>query len=121
MVLFLEPGNWKEYDPFLMLAEDFFQKGTFDLHPHRGIETVTYLNDGKLEHFDNKAGYGKLEPGDVQWMTAERGVIHKEDPSSRFYRAQLNHVPVTTVEILLEPAASVVQDLPGSFNGFFIF
>jgi quercetin 2,3-dioxygenase len=40
MVLFLEPGNWKEYDPFLMLAEDFFQIGTLDLHPHRGIETV---------------------------------------------------------------------------------
>jgi redox-sensitive bicupin YhaK (pirin superfamily) len=164
----LEPGNWKEYDPFLMLAEDFFQRGTFDLHPHRGIETVTYVIDGTLEHFDNKAGYGKLEPGDVQWMTAGKGVIHKEDPapgstvhslqlwinlpsskkmtepryqnlkskdmpvrkedgavvrvfsgSSQGVQAPtLNHVPVTMVEILLEPGASVVQDLPGSYNGF---
>lgn len=55
----LEPGNWEEYDPFLMLAEDIFQQGTFDLHPHRGIETVTYVIDGILEHFDNKNGYGK--------------------------------------------------------------
>jgi len=77
----LEPGNWEEYDPFLMLAEDFFQRGTFDLHPHRGIETVTYVIDGVLEHYDNKAGFGSLEPGDVQWMTAGRGVIHKEDPA----------------------------------------
>lgn len=42
-----------------MLAEDIFQQGTFDLHPHRGIETVTYVIDGILEHFDNKNGYGK--------------------------------------------------------------
>jgi hypothetical protein len=64
-----------------MLAEDIFQQGTFDLHPHRGIETVTYVIDGILEHFDNKNGYGKLKPGDVQWMTAGRGVIHQEDPA----------------------------------------
>lgn len=63
------------------LAEDIFQQGTFDLHPHRGIETVTYVIDGILEHFDNKNGYGKLKPGDVQWMTAGRGVIHQEDPA----------------------------------------
>lgn len=62
--------------------EDIFQKGTLGHHPHRGIETVTYVNDGILEHFDNKAGYGKLETGDVQWMTAGNGVIHKEDPAS---------------------------------------
>jgi redox-sensitive bicupin YhaK (pirin superfamily) len=164
----LEPGNWNEYDPFLMLAEDFFQKGTFDLHPHRGIETVTYVIDGILEHFDNNAGEGKLEPGDVQWMTAGRGVIHKEDPApgSTVHSLQLwinlprskkmtepryqnlksrdmpvrkeegaivrvfsgssqgvnaptlNHVPVTMVEILLEPGATVTQDIPGSYNGF---
>ena len=77
----LEPGNWKEYDPFLILMEDIFQKGAFDFHPHRGIETVTYVIDGTLEHQDNKAGFGKLEAGDVQWMTAGRGVIHKEDPA----------------------------------------
>lgn len=78
--LVIEPGNWAEYDPFLILAEDWFQKGTFDLHPHRGMETVTYVIEGRLEHFDNKAGKGELLPGDVQWMTAGSGVIHSEDP-----------------------------------------
>jgi redox-sensitive bicupin YhaK (pirin superfamily) len=87
----LEPGNWKEYDPFLILMEDIFQKGAFDFHPHRGIETVTYVIDGTLEHQDNKAGFGKLEAGDVQWMTAGRGVIHKEDaaPGSNVHSLQL--------------------------------
>jgi quercetin 2,3-dioxygenase len=77
----LDPSKMKESDPFLFLAEDFFKKGTFDFHPHRGIETVTYVIEGKLEHQDNKAGRGELEPGDVQWMTAGKGVIHIEDPA----------------------------------------
>lgn len=77
----LEPGSWAEHDPFLFLAEDWFQQGTFDVHPHRGIETVTYVIDGRLKHYDNHAGEGELLPGDVQWMTAGRGVIHKEDPA----------------------------------------
>lgn len=76
----LEPGNWQEYDPFLFLAEDWFQKGTFDFHPHRGMETVTYVIDGKLEHRDNHGGKGLLLPGDVQWMTAGSGIIHAEEP-----------------------------------------
>lgn len=50
----LEPGNWQEYDPFLLLMEDIFERGTFDVHPHRGIETVTYVISGELEHFDSK-------------------------------------------------------------------
>ncbi|WP_424767610.1 pirin family protein [Paenibacillus sp. sgz302251] len=80
--LILEQGRYEEHDPFLMLAEDWFQKGSFDVHPHRGIETVTYVMEGKLEHYDNASG-GKdeLGPGDAQWMTAGRGVIHKEDPA----------------------------------------
>lgn len=78
----LEPERWEEYDPFLMMAEDWFQTGTFDVHPHRGIETVTYVIDGHLMHHDNRSGAGELLPGDVQWMTAGRGVIHKEDPAS---------------------------------------
>jgi redox-sensitive bicupin YhaK (pirin superfamily) len=76
----LEPGHWKEFDPFLMMAEDWFKQGTFDFHPHRGIETVTYIIEGKLKHEDNHGGYGVLEPGDVQWMTAGKGIIHSEDP-----------------------------------------
>lgn len=76
----LKPGQWKQYDPFLFMAEDWFQQGTFDFHPHRGIETVTFIIEGKLKHEDNYGGYGVLEPGDVQWMTAGRGIIHSEDP-----------------------------------------
>lgn len=78
--LVIEPNNWVDVDPFLLMAEDHFVRGTFGMHPHRGIETVTYVIDGKLEHIDNKAGEGVLEPGDVQWMTAGKGIIHTEDP-----------------------------------------
>ncbi|MGG1399923.1 pirin family protein [Bacillus salipaludis] len=164
----LDPANMHEFDPFLFLAEDFFKKGTFDFHPHRGIETVTYVIEGKLEHNDNKAGKGELGPGDVQWMTAGRGVIHIEDPAEgetvhslqlwvnlpredkmtepRYQNLRVqdmpvreeegalirifsgssggvksstkNYVPVTFVEINLEPGASISQDLPGNYHGF---
>lgn len=76
----LPSGKWKDFDPFLMMNEDWFQQGTFDFHPHRGIETVTYVIEGKLKHEDNHGGSGVLGPGDVQWMTAGRGLIHSEDP-----------------------------------------
>lgn len=79
--LVIEPGNWADVDPFLLMAEDFFERGTFGMHPHRGIETVTYVIEGKLEHSDNKTGGGELLPGDVQWMTAGRGILHTEDPA----------------------------------------
>ena len=78
--LVIEPNNWEDVDPFLLMAEDHFVRGIFGMHPHRGIETVTYVIDGKLEHVDNNAGEGVLEPGDVQWMTAGKGIIHTEDP-----------------------------------------
>ena len=78
--LVIEPNNWTDTDPFLLMAEDYFVRGTFGMHPHRGLETVTYVIDGKLEHLDNKSGAGLLEPGDVQWMTAGKGIIHTEDP-----------------------------------------
>ncbi|MDP9191848.1 MAG: pirin family protein [Acidobacteriota bacterium] len=72
----LEPGNWAEYDPFLMLAEDWFVPGTFGDHPHRGFETVTFVLEGEVEHRDN---HGVLRVGDAQWMTAGRGVVHSEE------------------------------------------
>lgn len=76
----LEPGRWEEFDPFLIMAEDWFQKGTFGFHPHRGIETVTYVVDGELHHKDNHGGEGILKKGDVQWMTAGKGILHAEEP-----------------------------------------
>src|ERR1041385_6802963 len=80
--LVLEPGQWAEFDPFLMLAEDWFVPGTFGDHPHRGFETVTFVLEGEIEHRDNHGGHGVLHPGDAQWMTAGRGVVHTEEAGS---------------------------------------
>ncbi|WP_053372597.1 pirin family protein [Paenibacillus sp. FJAT-27812] len=165
----LEQGFFEEHDPFLLLAEDWFQKGSFDDHPHRGIETVTYVIKGRLEHYDNASGSKEeLVAGDAQWMTAGRGVIHNEDPaegeivhslqlwvnlpaadkmttpryqnlrgadmpvreeegavirvfsgsSGNVHSATQNVVPVTMLEMTLEPGATVKQQLPGSHSGF---
>jgi quercetin 2,3-dioxygenase len=77
----LKPGHWEGYDPFLLLMEDKFEKGAFDIHPHRGLETITYVIDGTINHYDSVTGEGgKLESGDFQFMTAGRGVVHNESP-----------------------------------------
>ncbi len=76
--LVFPPGSFARYDPFLMLSEDWFSEPGFEWHPHRGIETVTVVLDGALEHGDNKGSAGVLAPGDVQWMTAGSGIIHRE-------------------------------------------
>lgn len=65
-------------DPFLALSEDWFSEPGFEWHPHRGLETVTTVLDGVLEHGDNTGNAGALQPGDLQWMTAGRGIIHRE-------------------------------------------
>lgn len=78
--LVLGPGHWEEYDPFLRLAEEWYAPGTFDEHPHRGIETVTLVLDGQLRHVDSHGGRGVLGPGDAQWVTAGRGIVHREEP-----------------------------------------
>ena len=74
----LKPGNWAENDPFLLMAEDWFSTNGFDWHPHRGIETITVVLEGELGHHDNRGGHGVLKPRDVQWMTAGRGILHRE-------------------------------------------
>jgi len=73
-------------DPFLMM-DDFrnddprlFSKG-FPWHPHRGIETITYVLEGEVEHADSLGNRGLLGPGSVQWMTAGSGIVHQEMPS----------------------------------------
>jgi redox-sensitive bicupin YhaK (pirin superfamily) len=75
------PGNWAGSDPFLLLVEDWFLENVFDHHPHRGFETVTYVIEGAIEHYDNHGNQGRLNPGDVQWLTAGRGLIHNEQPA----------------------------------------
>ena len=74
----IAPTNQRATDPFILLAEDWFSTNGFDWHPHRGLETVTYVVDGVLEHGDNLGNDGALAAGDVQWMTAGRGIIHRE-------------------------------------------
>ena len=74
-------------DPFLLLDHfgsdnpDDYIKG-FPWHPHRGIETVTYMLGGTVEHGDNIGNAGTIGPGDIQWMTAGGGVIHQEMPKA---------------------------------------
>lgn len=78
--------------PFLLLDEmgpvDWPAKGAIGApnHPHRGFETVTYLLQGRMNHADSAGNSGELNPGDVQWMTAGRGVIHSELPHPDFYK-----------------------------------
>ena len=75
----LPPGEWQRFDPFLLMAEDDMKKGAFDYHPHRGIETVSYMIDGELHHKDNRGYAGVLKKGDTQWMSAGKGLLHLEE------------------------------------------
>ena len=73
------------FDPFLLL-DDFHSDDPahylpgFPWHPHRGIETITYMLEGRVEHGDSMGNKGVIGPGDVQWMTAGSGIIHQEMP-----------------------------------------
>ena len=78
-------GNTTEFDPFLLL-DDFRNDrpqdylAGFPWHPHRGIETITYVLSGTVEHGDSLGNRGLLGAGDIQWMTAGRGIMHQEMP-----------------------------------------
>jgi redox-sensitive bicupin YhaK (pirin superfamily) len=78
-------GDTTEFDPFLLL-DDFRNdrpeeyRAGFPWHPHRGIETITYVLAGAVEHGDSLGNRGSLGTGDVQWMTAGRGIMHQEMP-----------------------------------------
>lgn len=77
----LQPIELMENDPFIILADDKFAHNTFANHPHKGIQTVTYVLEGNLEHYDSKTGGGgRLYEGDFQIMTAGSGIIHNENP-----------------------------------------
>jgi len=92
----LGPGNIVDFDPFLMLdGFDSTDPGDyikgFPWHPHRGIETITYLIKGKLEHGDSLGNRGTIHDLECQWMTAGSGIIHQEMPkeSDRMLGCQL--------------------------------
>ena len=91
-------GDTGESDPFLLLddfrndrPEDY--RAGFPWHPHRGIETITYVLAGTVEHGDSLGNQGRLAAGDVQWMTAGSGIMHQEmpqgDPQGRMHGFQL--------------------------------
>jgi redox-sensitive bicupin YhaK (pirin superfamily) len=91
-------GNTSDFDPFL-LFDDFrndrpadYVRG-FPWHPHRGIETITYVLAGSVDHGDSLGNHGTLGTGDIQWMTAGSGIIHQEmphgDPQGRMHGFQL--------------------------------
>jgi len=76
--------------PFLFMSEDWFAPpGGFEEHPHRGMQTVTFILEGALEHRDHTGAHGVLKAGDVQWMTAGRGVLHSEMPQGPVHTLQL--------------------------------
>jgi quercetin 2,3-dioxygenase len=91
-------GTTSDFDPFLLLDDfrndrpEYYLAG-FPWHPHRGIETITYMLAGTVEHGDSIGNSGAITPGDVQWMTAGSGIIHQEmpkgDQDGRMYGFQL--------------------------------
>lgn len=88
---FISSQMWDDLSPFLML--DYFEPWSLmptdhprgvDVHPHKGFETVSILWEGALAHEDSSGGKGKLFAGDVQWMTAGAGILHKEFHEEEF-------------------------------------
>jgi hypothetical protein len=134
-------GDTGETDPFL-LFDDFrndrpedYQAG-FPWHPHRGIETVTYVLAGTVEHGDSLGNRGKLGAGDVQWMTAGSGILHQEMPQGdrqgRMHGFQLwanlpaalkmtapryQDIPAAEVPVITDDDGTVVRLVSGDFWG----
>ena len=112
-------GKTKDFDPFLLLddfrndnPEDYL--AGFPWHPHRGIETITYVLAGSVEHGDSLGNKGKMTAGDVQWMTAGSGILHQEmpkgDPQGRMHGFQLwANLPAS-----LKMTDPRYQDIPSS-------
>ena len=134
-------GDTGDYDPFLLL--DDFRNDTpedylrgFPWHPHRGIETITYVLAGTVSHGDSLGNSGALGAGDVQWMTAGSGILHQEmpkgDPQGRMHGFQLwanlpsalkmtdpryQDIPSTEVPEVTDDDGTRVRIICGSFWG----
>ena len=134
-------GDPKRMDPFL-LFDDFrgerpadYQRG-FPWHPHRGIETITYVLAGSVDHGDSLGNRGTLKGGDVQWMTAGSGILHQEMPTGNA-RGQMHgfqlwanlpgHLKMTApryqdvkggdIPEIMEDDGTVVKVIVGAFRG----
>jgi redox-sensitive bicupin YhaK (pirin superfamily) len=112
-------GKTQDFDPFLLL-DDFRNDhpgdylAGFPWHPHRGIETITYVLAGSVEHGDSLGNQGRMGAGDVQWMTAGSGILHQEmpkgDPQGRMHGFQLwANLPAS-----LKMTAPRYQDIPSA-------
>ena len=124
-------------DPFLMLDEFYSDDPNdylagFPSHPHRGFETVTYMLDGHMRHEDHLGNRGDLKPGDVQWMTAGRGIIHSEMPqqsagrmrgfqlwinlpaSEKMKPAHYRDIPAREIPALALPSGARIKVIAGS-------
>jgi redox-sensitive bicupin YhaK (pirin superfamily) len=134
-------GPPEQYDPFLLLDDfrsddpDKYVSG-FPWHPHRGMETITYVLRGTVEHGDSLGNKGVISPGDVQWMTAGSGIIHQEmpqgDESGAMYGFQLwanlpaahkmmqpRYRGVTSAEIpsVTDPTGATIKVIAGTTGG----
>ncbi len=134
-------GDTTDFDPFLMM-DDFrndrpedYAKG-FPWHPHRGIETITYVLAGTVDHGDSLGNQGTLGAGDVQWMTAGRGILHQEmpkgDSEGRMHGFQLwanlprahkmtapryQDVPSREITVLGDDDGTIVRVICGDYMG----
>ncbi len=145
LIRVLSRRHAKDFDPFLMLdAFDLYDPESyrqgFPWHPHRGIETITYLLAGDIRHADSLGNQGKITDGDFQWMTAGSGIIHQEmpQPVRRLFGTQLwlnlpasdkmcepayHDVRNSEIPVVEEPAATIrilagsYLDTPGAVSG----
>src|SRR5271170_4091305 len=103
-------GDFANCDPFLFLMEDWFDSHVFEFHPHRGIETVTFVLEGELDHREQGKSPSRFVTGDAMWMTAGRGVIHNEAPidEQTVHTLQL-WVNLPAAEKLTEPRYQVLK------------
>ncbi len=134
-------GNTSDFDPFLLLddfrndrPEDYL--AGFPWHPHRGIETITYVLAGTVEHGDSLGNRGVIGAGDIQWMTAGSGIIHQEmpkgDPDGRMHGFQLwanlpsslkmtspryQEVKAVDIPLVTDKDGTQVRVVCGSFRG----
>jgi redox-sensitive bicupin YhaK (pirin superfamily) len=110
-------GDTSELDPFLLLDDfrndrpDDYRAG-FPWHPHRGIETITYVLAGTVDHGDNLGNRGKLGAGDVQWMTAGSGILHQEMPQGDQHGRMHGFQLWANLPSSLKMTAPRYQDIP---------
>ncbi|MBV9179844.1 MAG: pirin family protein, partial [Acidobacteria bacterium] len=109
----------QEFDPFLLL-DDFRNDhpadylAGFPWHPHRGIETITYVLAGSVEHRDSLGNQGRMSGGDVQWMTAGSGILHQEMPKGDLQGRMHGFQLWANLPSALKMAEPRYQDIPSS-------